>query len=326
MSGGTDQGTGYLDDPLGINKGDTGDQEKKGMWSGAGNQAGAAQAGYVPSAGAFHSGVNSQAQASQSQLLDQLNQQAQGLGPSVATHQLQGANDQNVRQQAAMAAGNRGNPMAAMNAAQNAGTGSQALSGQAAAARAQEQLNAQAAAAGLAGQMQNQGFQGAGMQNAFGMGQAQMNQQGMEAFGSLQAQQQMAQNAQVAQLQAQREQEQNANRNALTGGIESGIGQGLMAMSDENMKTNVRDGGNSLHDFLDKLGAHEYEYKRDDLPGTSPGTHVSVMAQELEKSPTGRSAVVASPHGKMVDYKKLLPAMLAAATDAHKRLKSLETT
>lgn len=93
--------------------------------------------------------------AAQQQILGQLQQQAQGLGPSVARGMLAEQTGQNVAQTAALMGGQRG---ASANAgliarqAATAGMGAQQqAAGQAATLRAQEQLGAQQAAAGLAG-------------------------------------------------------------------------------------------------------------------------------------------------------------------------------
>lgn len=91
----------------------------------------------------------------QQQILGQLQQQAQGLGPSVARRQLAETTGQNVAQTAALMAGQRGagaNAGLIARQAASAGMGAQQqAAGQAATLRAQEQLAAQQAAAGLAG-------------------------------------------------------------------------------------------------------------------------------------------------------------------------------
>jgi hypothetical protein len=94
------------------------------------------------------------------------------------------------------------------------------------------------------------------------------------------------------------------------------------AVSDEEQKKGVKPA--SIRAFLGELGAHEYEYKNPGLPGAGPGRYVSPMAQELEKTAIGRSAVRDTPNGKMVDYAKLDGAMLAGLADVHHRLETLE--
>jgi hypothetical protein len=48
------------------------------------------------------------------------------------------------------------------------------------------------------------------------------------------------------------------------------------------------------------------------------------MAQDAEKSALGRSFVVDTPHGKMIDGRKALGAALASIANLHQRLLGLE--
>lgn len=110
-----------------------------------------------------------QAIAAQQQILGQLTQQAQGMGPSVVSRQLASATGENIAQTGALMGAQRGasaDPGAmAQRAAQMGAKTQQQAAGQAAALRAQEQLQAQQAATGLAGQQIGQisGAQQAGM-------------------------------------------------------------------------------------------------------------------------------------------------------------------
>lgn len=90
------------------------------------------------------------------------------------------------------------------------------------------------------------------------------------------------------------------------------------AYSDKNIKK----------DFLDKLEAYTYEYKdkyKND-PRGGEGTHMSVMAQDLEKAgPIGKSMVKEDVDGvKVVDYAKGYGAILAAQAHLNKRLDELQ--
>ncbi len=96
---------------------------------------------------------------------------------------------------------------------------------------------------------------------------------------------------------------------------------GLPTMSDERAKRAVKSARSPLRAFLDEIGAHEYEY-RDERHGK--GRFVSPMAQELERTKLGKSAVVETPEGKMVDYGRLRGVELAAVSDLHQRVKALE--
>jgi hypothetical protein len=91
--------------------------------------------------------------------------------------------------------------------------------------------------------------------------------------------------------------------------------------SDINLKKDINLSGDRLDDFLNKLESYDYDYK-DSNHGE--GRQTSVMAQDLEKSDIGKKAIIETEDGKMVDYSKLLPEMLAATAKTHKRISKLE--
>lgn len=93
------------------------------------------------------------------------------------------------------------------------------------------------------------------------------------------------------------------------------------ALSDERLKTDIKPGRKSLHEFLENAGVHQYRYKN---PNHGEGKYVSPMAQELEKSKIGKHMVMETPVGKMVDYGRGFGSLLAAAADMHERIKKLE--
>lgn len=95
---------------------------------------------------------------------------------------------------------------------------------------------------------------------------------------------------------------------------------GAAAASDINLKENIRPADDDIDDFLEALTANKYNYK-DSIFGE--GDKVSPMAQDLEKSEIGESAVYDEPMGKMVDYDKLMPPMLAAMGKMHREIKGL---
>lgn len=95
--------------------------------------------------------------------------------------------------------------------------------------------------------------------------------------------------------------------------------------SDEREKTDIEASDSKLSKMFDALSPYEYRYKDTSKEGTSPGKHISVMAQDLEASELGRGSVFDSKQGhKMVDYGKLAPVMLAELARANKRLNELE--
>lgn len=96
---------------------------------------------------------------------------------------------------------------------------------------------------------------------------------------------------------------------------------GTAVMSDENVKDEIRPAKEDVADFLAKIGAHSYEYKN---PEHGVGRFVSPMAQELEKTTLGKSAVVETPDGKAVHYGRLMGIAIAAEAMLNDRVNKLE--
>lgn len=94
--------------------------------------------------------------------------------------------------------------------------------------------------------------------------------------------------------------------------------------SDKEGKENIK-GGSMLHAFLDKLNPVTFEYKEatGDM-GRTPGTHLGVLAQDVEKAPGGDSMVKETPEGKAIDLASAVGMLMSAAADAHDRVSSLE--
>lgn len=100
------------------------------------------------------------------------------------------------------------------------------------------------------------------------------------------------------------------------------IGTGLTVasmFSDERGKENIEsfDPG----EFLDSLTGYKYDYK-DKKHGE--GKQVGVMAQDLEKTEAGSKMVVNTPEGKVVEYAKAGPAILASLAELNKKVKKME--
>jgi hypothetical protein len=93
------------------------------------------------------------------------------------------------------------------------------------------------------------------------------------------------------------------------------------AISDKNEKENISDSSGSARDLLDHLKGKLYEYK-DSTNGE--GVHVGIMAQDLEKSPLGKSMVINDGGMKKVDFGKGFGAVLAAMTEINDKLKEIE--
>lgn len=322
----------------------------------------------------------------QQSLAQQLAAQSRGEGPSAAGMQLKQATDRNLAQQLAMQAGATGPQAAAARrqSVQQAGTIGQQAAGQAAILQLQEQQAAQqqladVTAAGrqadiglatadadrnLRASLANQGVDldvlkanaAAGNAAAQANLSAELSKLGMDDAmiqsylaaetglltgqqQALTAQQQIAANTRATEAQA---------RSQMMGGLMSAGGTiGAAAMSDENVKTNIKPlteegqenkkslaealkdqgkdkpAGNKLDEVMDNLSASEYEYV--DGKYGDEGKHVSVMAQDLLKSEIGSRAVSETEDGSLqVDYAKLLPAILAESVQSRKKVMKLE--
>lgn len=96
---------------------------------------------------------------------------------------------------------------------------------------------------------------------------------------------------------------------------------GAGALSDKNAKKDVSSADSEIKKWLDELSAKNYKYKQEKH---GKGKKTGVMAQDLEKSPIGKSMVENTEDGKMVDFGKGLGAMLASLASINKRLNQLE--
>jgi hypothetical protein len=244
-----------------------------------------------------------QGKGQQQAMNEMLLARAQGRGgPSVAENQLA----QNMAQnraaaygQAASARGGSMNQAAAQRQAMISGTNAaQQAGGQGATLRAQEQMGAE--------QMYAQGLQAqqnAELNRQLGMGQTQLGQT----------------NAETAR-QKQINDETAARKQAMLG-MGSSIIMSGMGKSDERAKMSIEGGDKMIEDFLSHIAAKKFEYRPGE--GEAPGPRVGIMAQDMEKSPVGRTLVAEGPDGmKYVDTQKRMPMMLLAAmADIHKRMK-----
>lgn len=99
---------------------------------------------------------------------------------------------------------------------------------------------------------------------------------------------------------------------------------GVAAASDRRAKTKIVR-AKDVDAMLERLKPYEYEYKDPEKPLRGRGRHVSVMAQDLERSDLGKKMVSADREGtKVVDYGKGLGTMLAAVARVHERVAALE--
>ena len=268
-----------------------------------------------------------QARNMQMSLIQQLQDQAAGRGPSLAQMQLQRGTDANMANAMGMAAGTRGASAAGMNKGiQNQQAGiAQGMAGDAAMLRLQEQMAARNALGQQLGGVrgQDQSFEGMDLQNRqfnsnLGTSNNQFYAGQANTMANSNAQRQA--DVQTAQAKLELEREKMLNEQARGNSPMGVIGGVFASMSDERLKTDIKPGESKLYDFLDKLGSHDYKYK--DSKHGSP--RISPMAQELEKSDLGKPFVFEAEDGKAVDYGKGLGTMLASQAALHKRLKKLE--
>lgn len=198
--------------------------------------------------------------------------------------------------------------------------------------------------AALQGQLANQGMDyNTLLQNAgFGQQANAANQQANLSLRGLEAQKELQyaglagglqNNLLQSQLgQYQTEQQRQAaitqGREQMFGGLASGFGAtlgGFLAKSDERAKTDIVDAEKDMTAFADALSAKRYRYTSGGTqPGEAPGTRYGIMAQDLEKTPAGKSVVVDTPQGKYIDPVQGFGLALAALASVNKRVKSLE--
>jgi hypothetical protein len=94
--------------------------------------------------------------------------------------------------------------------------------------------------------------------------------------------------------------------------------------SDKDMKKDVKK-SSMLHRFLDELEPVTFEYKEPTGEmGKTPGVHMGIIAQDVEKAPGGESMIVETPEGKGIDMASAMGMLMSAAADAHDRVSSLE--
>lgn len=143
-------------------------------------------------------------------------------------------------------------------------------------------------------------------QNTF----AQYNQEQKNALKNQAYQDQLAKTSgQAGAYQGYGDARENRRRsgNQAFGGI---LGAGASILSDENEKKNIEMADGDIDNFLDSLTNYKYEYKD---PKNGEGEQFSVMAQDMEKTPAGKSMVVYDEFGrKNIDYGKGMGVMLSA--------------
>jgi hypothetical protein len=272
----------------------------------------------------------------QTALIKMLQDRAAGNGPSVAQLQLQQGQENNLSQLMAARQSMGGNTNAGLQQREfgtQQGAMNQSTNAQSAILRAQEMAQAQQLLGGTIAQGRSGDLATNAMQNS--MVQYYLSQ-GLDLNAAQAASHQAYQSLIMGQYQAANLQ-QNAfnnqqnqlnqqlsasNQNAAIGAggaIIGGVAGGLL--SDETKKKEIEPASKDIQEFLNALKDYKYEYKN---PKFGVGKHISVMAQDLEKSSVGKSMVLDTPEGKMVHYGKGLGLMLAAQAHLNARINKME--
>jgi hypothetical protein len=286
-----------------------------------------------------------EARGAQSSLLKALNKQMAGKGPSLAQQQLRAATDRNIAQAAGTAASQRGlNPALAARLQQQMGAAAnQQAASDSAQLRAAEALSAQQQVGGLTSQIRAQDLSRLATSRSSQIGQQQIGNKIGEDNRAAELRRQELQ-AKADQAQTDRLGKTLSSMGEMGGTMFGGGGGGegggggdassaapalasaAMMFSDENNKKDIKPAKGKINNFLDGLEASSYKYKEKtkNNPQAGEGEHVSVMAQDLEKTKMGKQMVMDTKDGKVVDYGKGFGAILAAQVELNKRLKALE--
>lgn len=125
---------------------------------------------------------------------------------------------------------------------------------------------------------------------------------------------------------AQQQTDARKSKDAMVGGLlgtAGTVGAGLLSKSDERSK-NIEDKAPDMDAFLASLKPLAFKYKDPGSAGAAPGENVGVVAQDVEKTPTGRTMVKDTPDGKMLDMQKGFGVILAALASLHDKYDQLE--
>jgi hypothetical protein len=163
--------------------------------------------------------------------------------------------------------------------------------------------------------------------NQIGLQARELQQQGELGYGGLgigaMGQQFSGLGTLYAGAQAKAAQDAQMRQTLLGGLLGAGGAVGAAALSDRNAKTDIRT-NKETQAFLNALTDNEYRYKDTSQAGTAPGKQYGPMAQDLEKTPMGRTAVIEGPNGKMVDSARGFLLALSGLANLNQRLAKLE--
>lgn len=262
------------------------------------------------------------ARAEQMGALGMFREAAGGLVPSVAALLQDRAQNQIVRDQAAVAAQARGQDAAAARRQQMLAMGQQGGDAalQNALLRAQEMATARGQYGAAADQLRAGDQQLATDQTRVSLEREKANQ--AADLAGKQVYEGTMSDLRGNRIAAQGLQNQSTGQMLGIGGelakassqggaaLLGGLGAvGAAAVSDEREKTSVRDGDGAADRFLRALTQNEYRYKD---PSNGPGNRLGPMAQDLERSDMGRDVVRDTEKGKVVDTNGFLMALASA--------------
>lgn len=230
--------------------------------------------------------------------------------------------------QIAMARSQRGanSAIAARNAARNSADMGLAGAGQAAQAQMSDQQAANAQLGQIYGSMYGQDAQVAAQNAQLNQQAALANQDAQLKSRALQIQalgEQRGWSQAQIDLELKRAGVEVADK-GIVAGLFSGGGGMMSAASDERLKTDVADGGDDADELMRTLRPKRYRYLDEKKHGAGP--RLGIMAQDLERSKLGKSAVVTiDREGHLgFDLGKGTSAALAAVARLDERLRKIE--
>lgn len=126
---------------------------------------------------------------------------------------------------------------------------------------------------------------------------------------------------------AQQQTERQKSKAAMAGGMAGVVGStgaALLAKSDARAK-DIEGKEPDVDAFMASLRPIAFDYKSGGAgAGEAPGRHIGVRAQDVEKTPEGRTMVKDTPQGKMLDMAKGFGMILASLASLHEKYEDLE--
>jgi len=143
-----------------------------------------------------------------------------------------------------------------------------------------------------------------------------------QEFERVKAEQVMAQTNAAAGMYSAEQQAQAQSDAAKWGLVSTAISVGAFAaFSDKHLKKNIKKETTDLDDFMNGLKSYSYVYKN---PQHGEDKRFGIMAQDMEKSNIGKSAVINTAEGKMIDLNKSVSVSLAGLARLNERLNKIE--